>query len=407
MAWRLSATRTYITGCAVSALGTGAVYPVNVIYLHLVRGLPVPLVGLSIFSSAVAAIGSAPVAGHLLARLGGRTVVVAALLIQATGTAAMIGATSAPVAIAAMAVQGLGNGGFYAAQTTLVTEIADGAQRIRLLSLRYVINNAGIGVGALLSGLVIARYGLHGYLGVYLANSVSYLAFAAALATMPLAAGGRPGRRGPGLRGYARLLGAGPFRRLLFLQFLIVSAGYAQVDSSLPLYAKQHLHLSALLIGAVIAANSALVVVLQVPAARWVNRRDPRTALRLLGLTWSLAMLVGCAAGLVPRALAAAALFAAIGVFSVGECLYTPAFQTVLLDLAGDADVGRYAALASMTWTTALLVAPTLGIALVQLPWPAAYWLTLALGGLVVAALAAGVGSGQEAHRAHPAGEPG
>ena len=406
MAWRLSAASAYIGGCAVSALGTGAVYPVNVIYLHLVRGLPVRLVGLCIFVSAVAAIGSAPVAGHLLARLGGRKVVVIALLIQAAGTAGMIAATSAPVAMTAMTVQGLGNGSFYAAQTPLVTEIADGAQRVRLLSLRYVINNAGIGAGAVLGGLVIAAYGLRGYTGVYLANSVSYAAFAVVLATMPATATRPPGQPGPGLRGYARLLGARRLRRLLLLQFLIVAAGYAQIDSSVPLYAKQHLHLSSLLIGGVISANSALVVLLQVPATAWVNRRGPRTALRLLGLTWSLAMLVGCAAGLVPRSLAAAALFVAIGVFSVGECLYTPAFQTMLLDLAGEQDVGRYAALTSMTWTTALLVAPTLGIALVQLPWPAAYWLTLALGGLVVAALSAGTAPSREAHRAHPVGEP-
>jgi MFS family permease len=405
VAWRLNATSAYIGGCAVSALGTGAVYPVNVIYLHLVRGLPVRFVALSIFVSAVAAIGSAPVAGHLVARLGARPVVVIALLIQAAGTAGMIAATSAPVAMIALTVQGLGNGSFYAAQTPLVTEIADGAQRIRLLSLRYVINNAGIGVGAVLGGLVIAAYGLRGYVGVYLANGVSYSAFAVVLATMPVTGSRRSGRPGPGLRGYARLLGARRLRRLLLLQFLIVSAGYAQIDSSLPLYAKQHLHLSSLLIGVIISANSALVVLLQVPATHWVNRRGPRTALRLLGLTWSLAMLVGCAAGLVPRSLAAAALFVAIGVFSVGECLYTPAFQTMLLDLAGEQDVGRYAALTSMTWTTALLVAPTLGIALVQLPWPAAYWLTLALGGLVVAALSAGTGPSREAHRAHPVGE--
>ncbi len=407
MAWRLSAASAFTAGCAVSALGTGAVYPVNVIYLHLVRGLPVRFVGLSIFVSALAAIGSAPVAGHFLARLGGRTVVVGALLIQATGTAAMITATSVPVAMTAMTVQGLGNGSFYAAQTPLVTEITDGAQRIRLLSLRYVINNAGIGVGAVLGGLAIATYGLRGYVGVYLANSVSYSAFAVVLATVPLTASRRSGQPSPSVRGYVRLLGAKRLRRLLLLQFLIVSAGYAQIDSSVPLYAKQHLHLSSLLIGAVISVNSALVVLLQVPATHWVNRRDPCAALRLLGLAWSLAMLVGCIAGLVPRPLAAVALFAAIGVFSVGECLYTPAFQTMMLDMAGEQDVARYAALTSMTWTTALLVAPTFGIALVQLPWPAAYWLTLALGGLVVAALSTGIGPSREAHHAHPAGEPG
>lgn len=407
MAWRLSAPSAYVTGCAVSALGTGAVYPVNVIYLHLVRGLPVRFVGLSIFLSALAAIASAPVAGQMLARLGGRNVVVIALLIQATGAAAMTVATTPAVAAAAMTVQGLGNGCFYAAQTPLVTEIADGERRVRLLSLRYVVNNAGIGAGAVLGGLVIAACGRPGYLVVYLANSASYLAYAAVLAAMPLTAARHPGRPGPGLRGYARLLGSKRLRRLLLLQFLVVSFGFAQVDSSLPLYARQHLHLSSPLIGAVISVNSALVVLLQVPATRWVSRRGPRAALRLLGAIWSLAMLTGVAAGLVPCALAAGVLFVTIGVFSVGECLYTPAFSTELLELAPDGDVGRYAALASMTWTTALLIAPAFGIALVQLPWLPAYWLTLALGGLVVAALSAGTGPSREAHRAHLAGEPG
>ena len=228
------------------------------------RGLPVGFVGLSIFLSALAAIASAPVAGQLLARLGGRNVVVISLLIQAAGAAAMTVATSVPVAAAAMTVQGLGNGCFYAAQTPLVTEIADGERRIRLLSLRYVINNAGIGAGAVLGGLVIAACGRSGYLVVYLANSASYLAYAAVLAAVPLTASRRTARRpGQGMRGYARLLGVKRLRRLLLLQFLIVSVGYAQVDSSLPLYARQHLHLSSLLIGTVISVNSALVVLLQ------------------------------------------------------------------------------------------------------------------------------------------------
>ena len=79
MAWRLSAAGAYLAGCAVSALGTGDGLPGQ-------RHLPAPrarpaarFVGLSIVASALAAIGSAPVAGHVKARLGGRTVVVFAL----------------------------------------------------------------------------------------------------------------------------------------------------------------------------------------------------------------------------------------------------------------------------------------------------------------------------------------
>ena len=390
MACHVNTTGVFVAGCAVSALGTGAVYPVNIIYLHLVRDLPVGLAGLSVTVSALAALLSAPVAGNLVERYGGRTVTVIALLIQASGAAAMAEVRSAPAAMVAMAGQGLGSGFFYAALTPLVAQISEGSRRVRLLSLRYAMNNAGIGVGAVLGGLVIARYGLSGYVGLYLANAVSFLVFAAVLSALPVVVGPRAGQPGPGIRDFIRPLTDPRFRRLLLLQLLIVSCGYAQIDSSIPLYAKQRLHLSPVFIGAIIATNTVLVVVLQAPATRWANRREPGTSLRTLGLIWSLAMLAGCTAVLMPQVAAAAALFVAISVFSVGECLYTPAFQAVLLKTTGERELGRHAALASMTWTVALLAAPVLGITLVQLPWPAAYWLTLTVAGLVVAALSTG-----------------
>lgn len=403
----MSTTGVFVAGCAVSALGTGAVYPVNIIYLHLVRGLPVGLVGLSVTASALAALLSAAVAGNLAESCGGRTVTVIALLVQACGAVAMVEVRSTPAAMAAMAMQGIGSGSFYAALTPLVAQISVGSRRVWLLSLRYAVNNAGIGVGAVLGGLAIARDDLSGYVGLYLANAVSFLVFAAILSALPVVVGARAGQPGPGLRDYIRPLVDPRFRRLLLLQLLIVSCGYAQIDSSMPLYARQRLHLSPVFIGAIIATNTVLVVGLQVPATRWANRRDPGTSLRTLGLIWSLAMLVGCTASLMPQGAAAAALFVAIGVFSVGECLYTPAFQAVLLTTAGERELGRYAALASMTWTVALLAAPAVGIALVQLPWPVAYWLGLAVAGLVIAALSTGRRVYGGTPDASPASQPG
>jgi MFS family permease len=389
MARRVSTTGIFAAGCAVSALGTGAVYPVNVIYLHLVRGLPIGLVGLSITVTAVAALLSAPVAGNLAERFGGRTVTVIALVLQACGAVAMIEVRSAPAAVAAMAVQGLGSGCFYAALTPLVAQIIEGPRRVRLLSLRYAVNNAGIGAGAVLGGLAIARFGTSGYIGLYLTNAVSFLIFAAVLSALPVVADTWGGQPSPGLRDCIRPLADPRFRRLLLVQLLIVSGGYAQIDSSIPLYAKQRLHLSPIFIGAIITINTVLVVALQAPATRWVSRRDRVIPFRALGLTWSLAMLVGGAGGLIPH-VATAALIVAISIFSVGECLYTPAFQAVLLRTSGEQELGRYAALASMTWTVALLAAPALGIALVQLPWPGAYWLTLSIAGLAIVALSTG-----------------
>jgi MFS family permease len=300
------------------------------------------------------------------------------------------------VALAAMAVQGAGNGIFYSALTPLIVQVTDDDRRIHLLSMRYAVNNAGIGLGALAGGFIINSYGRPGYLGVYLANALSFVLFAMAVARLPVTGGTPTTRRGPSPRDYLAALANRQFRRLLVLQLVIVSFGYAQIDSSLPLYVKQHLGMSATAIGGLIAANTAIVTVLQVPAGRFVAARGTRLALRALGGIWLLAMLIGFVAGQLRGAAATVTAFLAVSVFSIGECLYTPGFQPALVHTAGSARLGRHAALASMTWTVALLGAPALGLALVQLPWPPAYWLVLAAAGGVIAVLAAGVADVRE-----------
>src|SRR5215470_18184570 len=102
---RLAAgTRLLIAGDAVSALGTGLVLPLTLIYLHQVRGIALPEVGLLLTASGAVGLVAVPLAGVALDRFGARSVLIVVLAGQALAEAGLAWshnfATALPVALA-------------------------------------------------------------------------------------------------------------------------------------------------------------------------------------------------------------------------------------------------------------------------------------------------------------------
>src|SRR4029077_10493820 len=62
-------------GVALNFFGNGLVAPYLIIYLHLVRGIPLPIAALAVGSGGILATISGLVAGPLIDRLGPRTCV--------------------------------------------------------------------------------------------------------------------------------------------------------------------------------------------------------------------------------------------------------------------------------------------------------------------------------------------
>ena len=75
-------------------------------------------------------------------------------------------------------------------------------------------------------------------------------------------------------------------------------------------------------------------------------------------------------------------------VFAVGETCYAVAFQPLLVELTPPSLLGRGSALSSLSWNAGATVGPALGIALVGLVAPVAYWAIYA-SALLAAACAA------------------
>lgn len=348
-------------GTFVNALGWGAVLPFEVIYLHDARGFSLGAAGLVVGTLTGVAVVAAPLAGPLIDRFGARAVVAGAGVALVAGYAGLAVAHTRPVAFAAAAVGGAGNGALLPAQASLITALAAPELRHRATAVSRVCVNAGFGLGGALGG-VVAAYGLPGFVSLLLLNAATYLAYVGVLVAVVREAP----RPEPVRGGYRRVLRDRAFVQLAVTNVAVIAVGWGVLPWVVPPYAKGELGIDAQLIGLLLLANAATVVVAQVPITKAVEGRR-----RVVSMATGAVLLAGaCLLFLSARSLGAgayAALVIASVVVGIGECFHTSALVPLVADLAPAGLRGRYMATIGLSWWVGLALAPTLGTQLLSI----------------------------------------
>ena len=348
-----------ILGVTISAVGNGFVLPFGSIYLHLVRGLPIPEVGLIISASALASLLAGTVGGTLIDGLGPRTMMVGGLTLQALGYLWFGYASTAPEAGVAMLLIGAGLGCFYPAMASLIAAVTTRSQRSSAASLQYAATNLGIGIGAVIGGLVVSTSRPSSFTTIYLIDAVSFLVFGALV--VGLVPTGRHLGGSAEKSSYRLVLRDRTFMALIAFNAVVVLSTYAQLESSVPLYARVFLGVPTLALGVILAANTAFIVVAQLPISRAVRELDRSRTLALSAAAWMVSWLIGEVASLT-HGLTASLLLGAFAVcFGLGECLLSATIGPLVADLAPAAMRGRYMAAFNLSWGVGLLVGPTIG----------------------------------------------
>jgi hypothetical protein len=104
-------------------------------------------------------------------------------------------------------------------------------------------------------------------------------------------------------------------------------------------------------IGLIFLANTLVIVVCQLPIAKLLEGRRRMGAYAVEAAPWASAWLIVFAAGLRLGPLGAALAFAlAVSVFGIGECFHGTVRGAFLADLAEPALIGRYLALAAVSF---------------------------------------------------------
>ena len=148
------AVTTLQVGGLVNAFGNGVVIPFMFIYLHNERGISLAVTGLILATHALVSIVAGPIFGSQIDRFGAKRMFAISLAVLAVGFAAYALVEVAWQGFLVAAISGIGAGGFWPSQSTLITGLTPPEQRPSAFAMQRVVMNLGIGLGALTGGLV-------------------------------------------------------------------------------------------------------------------------------------------------------------------------------------------------------------------------------------------------------------
>ena len=366
---------TLQVGGLVNAFGNGITLPFLFIYLHNVRGIGLGIVGLIVGAHAVTSIVAGPVFGSLIDRFGGRRLLAIALAILAGGYALYPFVDVAWQGFAVAAITGVGVGGFWPSQSTLIAGLTEPEQRPAAFAMQRVVMNLGIGLGALSGGLIATTESPGSFTVLFLLNALTFVVYGAvmlALVPSPEIARATDGTtERPGT--YLDVLRHRAFVAVIALNTLFIFAGFSGFEL-LPVYAKNEAAVTETQIGIVFFVNTVAIVLLQLPIARLSQGRRRMPALGLLGLLWAAAWLIVPIAGSETASAATLLLIGAMTIFAVGECLHGAVQAPLVSDLAEPRLLGRYMALSALSWQIGFALGPAVG-GFVLAYSPSAVWL--------------------------------
>jgi MFS family permease len=353
--------QTLQLGGVFNAFGNGLVLPFAFIYLHNVRGIGLGTAGLILATNAATSIVLGPVFGSLVDRFGGRRMLSVALGFLAVGFGLYAFVHDPWLGFVAAALTGIGNGGFWAAQSTLIAGLTTPEQRPGAYSMQRIVMNLGIGLGGVTGGFIASTSDPLTFQLLFLGNAASfvvYLGILRAFVTDPARKddghGARPGR-------YADVLRHRAFLGVLALNTLFIFAGMSAFEL-LPVYGKNEAGVSEEAIGFIYLANTLLIVAAQLPITRLCEGRRRMSVLAVMGAIWAVGWAVVPASGLWLSGTSAALLLGlAVCIFAVGECLHGAVQGPLVADLAEPRLMGRYMALSALSWQIGFTLGPAVG----------------------------------------------
>lgn len=347
-----------LLGLAFSALGNGLTIPLLIVYLHDIRGIPTTTAGLVVAWVAGVQFVLTPLVGWLVDRFGPRPILMQGLLVEATGVACLPLITGTTSAFLLTGLYALGAAHLWPSQTALIARLVSGAQRQRAYGLQFILLNLGIGLGGLLSALIVDETDPGTFVLLYRLDALTYLAYFAAAASLVGLGGRLPVAHRDASRGYREV--ARDLRLWTFVgfNFLLSSCGWGAQEVGLPILVTQQAGLSVKWLAIVYACNTAVIVIAQMFVINRVEGRSRTGVLAVVGVVYAVSWLVAGVAAMVPPATAGLLFCVGLAVFAVGETMWSPVSPGLLNDLAPEQLRGRYNAMGTGAFGLAGVAGP-------------------------------------------------
>ncbi len=365
----------------IDNFGSGLFLPLALVYVTQVVGVPLAMAGTAVTLGTIGGLVVPPLAGRLVDRVGPRTVVIGAQVLQAAGAGAYLLADAAGPVVAAAVLLATGQQLFYSSLFVLIADVAGDVPKDRPFAEVGMVRAGCFGLGGLVAGALLTWLGPGGYRIALVVDAVTFFVAASILAVFVRLA--RPHQHA-GERS-ARVLRDRPYLALILFSGLFgLSLDFFLIGT--PVFVLDRLHGPAWLPGAILALLTVLTSVGGTLALRLTARLTRIAAMRAGSALFAAWCLVTLGVLLVPDGWRVAYLLGSTLVFAAGDLVFGPRSGALAEAAAPPVARGRYLAAYQYAFTVAQVLAPAV-VALFSvadwLPWV----LVGACAGLAVAGL--------------------
>lgn len=397
--------RRIFIGVAFSALGSGLTMPYLYVYLARVRDFPTTTVGWVFAWMGVLGFIAAPLAGTLIDRFGPRVVMVVGLTVEALSIASLGWISTVPQGVAVASVIVLGTVGLWPASSALLTRLVAEEEREKVYAINFMLLNAGLGLGGLVSSLLVHIDSLASFQRLYLIDAATYLVYILVLVTLPAGTGrvglgegetgvqtaaaglgGDGGSDDPVQPSWGLVLSDRKLIAMVAASIVAITCGYAQMETGLAAYAVDIAEIPPRALGWAYGANTAAIVFGQLLILKLIEGRSRTRMLAGAAALWSISWVVIGLSDAVRPWLAVVALVVGLGLFGLGETLWAPVAPAIVNALAPEEMRGRYNALQGISWTVGSIIGPASAGVLIGHGY-AHLWLAFVIIGSAVAGL--------------------
>jgi hypothetical protein len=270
--------------------------------------------------------------------------------------------------------------------------------RQRVFGIQFMLLNLGLGVGGIVSALVVSESDPQTFVWLYLADAATYLLYFGVLLTMPGVGVGRvpAGVAGTSEVGAAEVAAAGMrqvladpiLRRVLLIALVLLMSGYGALEVGIPIFITVINGFALSWVGVSFAVNTFTIVAAQLPVLRFIAGRSRSYLVLAVAVIWGLSWILTGASLLAAPVVALAMVLAASGIFALGGTLWAPVAPSLVNDLAPEHLRGRYNSAMSLVWSLSSIIGP--GIAGLMLgAGLTVWWIVFLVAGCAAAAFMA------------------
>ena len=267
-------SRKLVVGIALNAIGGGMTLSLLLVYLHDMRGFSNTFGGLLLSWGALVSIVASTPMGALVDRIGPKKVMIAGLLLNSVAAFSLSLVTTHIHAILALTAINVAGQAIWPSQSVVLTRVTPEEHRQKIFAFNFMLLNLGLGLGGVISSLIIQSGSLKSFQIMYWIDGATFLVYLAIILSM----------HGEGLDKYvpqAHEPKQGTYRDLFKIKplmllgvggIILFTFGYGVIQAGIPIYATQFLGLSPKWLGVIFGVNTFAIVTLQPLVMRIIEK---------------------------------------------------------------------------------------------------------------------------------------